>query len=210
MSKIKNKKVYAVMNEYCHVIGAYTTKIKACVKQITEYVDYFDPIDFHGWDEEFEEWRQNALCYLKHCSQSKSGYNTIFRLAEYEKLIENKYLHLMLKENWYRGIPAQECICSSKRQVYAVTDRNRKILLYDAEEEAEIEIIKQIFEHAYRQRQTWIGFGEKQLRWHNEALALLQQPSSKKYERLIRDDALDDLMDDFDGTCRPEEVTIQR
>ena len=194
---MKNKKIYAVMDQYAKEDGLYTAKLKVCVKHITEYVYYFDPSDFCGWDEEFEEWRQSALSYLKKPS-----------LGEFEELIKNIYLQSMLKINWYYNLPIYECFCSAKRLVYTITDHKQNILLYDTIMEAKIEATKQLLKYVYGQPQICMPVFHKAGRWVDEALAFLQHPSSKKYEKLLCDDVLDELLDDYGGSFRPREMII--
>ena len=93
---MKNTKVYTVM-DWEHGITVHSTKLKACIEVISQLTEYFDPSSFGGWDQEFEDWRQNALSYLKNPS-----------LEEYETLIGNVYLHDMLDDNDYDGSFVEE------------------------------------------------------------------------------------------------------
>ena len=88
---MKNTKVYTVMDRDLDVT-VHSTKLKACIEVVSQLTEYFDPICFGGWDQEFEDWRQNALSFLKNPS-----------LEEYETLIKNEHLDFMLDHNDYLG-----------------------------------------------------------------------------------------------------------
>ena len=93
---MKNTKVYTVM-DWEYGITVHSTKLKACIEVVSQLTEFFDPYSFGGWDQEFEDWRQNALSYLKNPS-----------LEEYETLIGNVHLHNMLDDNDYGGSFVQE------------------------------------------------------------------------------------------------------
>ena len=93
---MKNAKIYTVM-DWEFGITAHSTKLKACIEVISQLTEYFDPSCFGGWDQEFEDWRQNALSYLKNPS-----------LEEYETLIKNEHLEELLDLNDYLGSFVQE------------------------------------------------------------------------------------------------------
>jgi hypothetical protein len=93
---MKSSKVYTVMDREWE-ITVHSTKLKACIEVVSQLTEFFDPFCFGGWDEEFEDWRQNALSYLKNPS-----------LEEYETLIKNEHLHNMLELNDYDGSFVEE------------------------------------------------------------------------------------------------------
>ncbi len=95
---MKNAKIYTVM-DWEFGITAHTTKLKACIEVISQLTEYFDPYSLSGWDQQFEDWRQSALSYLKNPS-----------LEGYETLIGNEHLEEMLVLNDYLGSFVQETI----------------------------------------------------------------------------------------------------
>lgn len=93
---MKSSKVYTVLDRDLD-ITVHSTKLKACIEVVSQLTEYFDPYCFGGWDQEFEDWRQSALSYLKNPS-----------LEGYETLIGNEHLKEMLDLNDYDGSFVQE------------------------------------------------------------------------------------------------------
>ena len=93
---MKNAKIYTVMDREWG-ITVHSTKLKACIEVVSQLTEYFDPSCFGGWTQQFEDWRQSALSYLKNPS-----------VKGYETLIMNEHLEEMLDLNDYDGSFVQE------------------------------------------------------------------------------------------------------